>query len=133
MRVMVKVWMLKDEISILVTMNVAQKTDPSLVADISYFPVDFMSNMTHFKGNITFYSDQIKIKDIHGLNPTYTSNPSWDIGDSGKTLVFDGITPSVLHKDGGYYFPFQKLTFLKISTHLIELQDKHGDIIKLTR
>ena len=31
-----------------------------------------------------------------------------------------------LLKDGSYYFLFQGLTFLKISTHLIELQDKHG-------
>jgi hypothetical protein len=47
-------------------------------------PIEFMSNMTHFKGNITFYWDQVRIKDTHGLDPTYTSNPGWDIGDGGK-------------------------------------------------
>src|SRR5215813_5127738 len=80
----------------------------------SGLPIMFMSNMTHFKGNITFYWDQIKIKDVHGLDPTYTSNPSWDIGDGGRTLVLDGITPFV-HKGGFEQTPFIALTFTKIS------------------
>ena len=111
-------------------MKVAQKTFVGGVSPGQ--PIEFMSNMTHFKGNITFYWDQIRIKDTHDLDPTYTSNPSWDIGDGGKTIVLDGITPS-LGEDGNRYFPPQALTFLKISTHLIELQDKHGDLIHLTR
>jgi hypothetical protein len=114
-------------------MKVAQKTWAFAGGVSPGQIIEFMSNMTHFKGNITFYWDQIKIKDTHGLDPTYTSNPSWDIGNGGKTLVLDGITPSILLKDGSYYYPFQALTFLKISTHLIELQDKHGDTIRLTR
>lgn len=112
-------------------MKVAQKTFVGGVSPGQ--PIFFMSNMTFFKGNITFYWYQIKIKDTHGLDPTYTSNPSWDIGDGGKTLVLDGITPTILLKDGSQYFPFQVLTFMKISTHSIELRDKHGDIIKLVK
>jgi len=53
-------------------MKVAQKTF-ALVGGVSPGqPIEFMSNMTHFNGNITFYWDEIKIKDIHGLDPTYT-------------------------------------------------------------
>ena len=95
-------------------------------------PISFMSNMTHFSGEITFYRYEIKIKTTNGLDPTYTSNPSWSLSDN-HTLVLDGITPTILLKDGSQYFPFQTLTFLKISTHSIELRDKHGDMIKLTQ
>jgi hypothetical protein len=91
-------------------------------------PVFIMSNITKFSGKITFYNYQIRINTTNGIDPTYTSDPSWDIEDGGKTLVLDGITPPISD-----YFYFQKLTFLKISPHLIELQDKHKDIIQLTR
>ena len=98
-------------------------------------PIMFMSNMTHFKGNITFYWYQIKIKDTHGLDPTYTSNPSWKLGDN-HTLVLDGITPTVvdsLSKDGSRWFPPTTLTIDRLSSHFIELTDPHGDIIELSR
>ena len=111
-------------------MKVAQKTFAGGVFPGQ--PLMFMSNMTFFKGNITFYWDQVKIH-THGLDPTYTSNPSWDLGANGHTLVLDGITPTILLKDGSHYFPSQTLTFLKISAHLIELRDHHGDLIRLTR
>ena len=113
-------------------MKIAQKRF-SFVGGVSPGePIFFMSNMTHFKGNITFYWDRIKIKDSHGLDPTYTSNPGWDLGGN-HTLILYGITPTILLKDGSQYFPIQALTFLKISTHSIKLRDKHGDIIKLTK
>jgi hypothetical protein len=91
-----------------------------------------VSNITKFSGKITFYEDQIRINMTNGIDPTYTSDPGWDLGGN-HTLILDGITPTILLKDGSHYFPSQALTFLKISTHIIELQDKHGDTIRLTR
>jgi hypothetical protein len=95
-------------------------------------PLFLMNNITHLSGNITFYEDQIKIKTA-GIDPTYTSDPGWDLNIENHTLILDGITPVIPLKGGGGFFPSQPLTFLKISTHLIELRDKHGDIIRLTR
>jgi len=115
-------------------MKVAQKTFPWGVVYEKTSPgqpILFMSDMTHFKGNITFYWDQVRIKDTHGLDPTYTSNPGWDIGDGGKTIVLYGITPPL--DKGGLHFPLVTLTIDRLSSHFIELTDPHGDIIKLTR
>jgi hypothetical protein len=113
-------------------MKVAQKTWAIAGGVSPGQPIEFMSNMTHFKGNITFYWDQVRIKDTHGLDPTYTSNPGWDIGDGGKTIVLDGITPTI-PLDGNRFFPPTTLTIDRLSSHFIELTDPHGDIIKLTR
>ena len=90
-----------------------------------------MSNITHFSGNVTFYQDQVKFKK-NGIDPTYTSNPGWELGGN-NTLVLDGITPTVQLKGGIHNFHSQALTFLKISTHFIKLRDKHGDTIKMWR
>ena len=90
-----------------------------------------MSNITKFSGKITFRENQIRIE-TNGIDPTYTSEPGWDLGGN-HTLILDGITPLLKDGGGGEYFPSQVLTFLKISEHLIELQDKHGDTIRLTR
>jgi hypothetical protein len=95
--------------------------------------IEVLSNITKFSGKIIFYWYQVHITTNNGIDVDYAGNPSWDIGDGGKTLVLDGTTPTILLKDGSHYFPPQALTFLKISTHLIELQDKHGDTIRLTR
>lgn len=114
-------------------MKIAQKTWAFAGGVSPGQPMEFMNNMTHFTGRITFYWYQIKINASNGLNPTYTSNPSWDLGEGGKTLVLDGITPFIVESPGSEYFPSQSLTFLKISEHLIELKDKHGDTIYLTR
>jgi hypothetical protein len=101
-------------------------------SDTYQSPMFFMNNVTNFSGKIKFYENMIQINASNGLNPTYTSNPLGDI-EGNHTLVLYGTTPVVPEKDGGGYFPFQPLTFLKISTYLIELKDKHGDIILLTR
>jgi hypothetical protein len=98
---------------------------------MSLTPVDVMSNITKFSSNIIFYWYEISIQ-THGIDVTYTSNPSWDLGNDGRTLILDGITPFV-HKDGFEQFPFIALTFTKISPNLIELKDPHQDVIKLTR
>lgn len=94
--------------------------------------IEALSNITKFSGKITFYWYQVHIKTDNGIDVDYAGNPSWDIGDRGKTLVLDGITPTI-HKKGGAYFPFIALAFTHISPHLIELRDLHGDTIELTR
>jgi hypothetical protein len=87
-------------------------------------PVFIMSNITKFSGKITFYTDQIRIYTTNGLDPTYTSDPGWDLG--GNQLILDGITPFVMLKDGSSYFPSQALTFsfdLKISTTIVMIPE----------
>jgi hypothetical protein len=95
-------------------------------------PIEVLSNITKFSGKVTFYWYQVHITTTKGIDVDYTSNPGWSLG-SGNHIVLDGITPTILLKDGSQYFPSQVLTFLKISNNLIELQDKHGDTIYLTR
>src|SRR5215469_4531969 len=88
--------------------------------------------MAGFSGKITFYWYQVHIKTDNGIDVDYVGNPGWDIGDGGKTLVSDGVTPTI-HHNGSERYPPVVLTFLKISPNLIELRDPHGDTIFLTR
>jgi hypothetical protein len=94
--------------------------------------LEALSNITKFSGKITFYWYQVHIKTDNGIDVDYAGNPSWDIGDGGKTLVLDGITPTI-HHNGSEWYPPVVLTFVKSSPHLIELKDPHEDTIYLTR
>lgn len=99
----------------------------------SIMQIEVLSNLTKFSGKITFYWYQVHIKTANNIDLDYPGNPSWDIGDGGRTLALDGTTSFVDVKGGFEQYPFIPLTFTKISRNLIELKDLHGDIIKLTR
>jgi hypothetical protein len=111
--------------------SATQMQDLKIGGNISFLPLPIMNNITRFSGKITFYWYEIQIKTANGIDPTYTSNPSWST--DGHTLTLDGITPFIHQRDGSSQFPFIFLTFTKISPNLIELQDRHGDTIELSK